>query len=80
MLYALDAIVNQAAKWSHMFGGQDHPSVTIRGIINRGGSRRTAFTVSSFMVCAYSWIEVVMPSTPSDTGTFLLHQFCVMIL
>ena len=34
MLYALDSIVNQAAKWSHMTGGQAHPCLTIRGIIN----------------------------------------------
>lgn len=39
MLYSMDAIVNQAAKWSHMFGGQANPSVTIRAIINRGGSK-----------------------------------------
>ena len=39
MLYAMDAIVNQAAKWSHMVGGQAHPAVTIRGIINRGGQQ-----------------------------------------
>jgi pyruvate dehydrogenase E1 component beta subunit len=29
MLYAMDAIVNQAAKWSHMLGGQAHPGVSI---------------------------------------------------
>ena len=39
MLYAMDAIVNQASKWSHMLGGQAHPGVTIRGIINRGGEQ-----------------------------------------
>lgn len=39
MLYAMDAVVNQAAKWSHMLGGQAHPAVTIRSIINRGGEQ-----------------------------------------
>ena len=39
MLYAMDAIVNQAAKWSHMFGGNAHCGVTFRGIINRGGEQ-----------------------------------------
>ena len=38
-LYAMDALVNQAAKWSHMTGGQAHPSLTVRAIINRGVSR-----------------------------------------
>src|SRR5262245_43862774 len=32
MILATNQIVNQAAKWSHMLGGQSHPSVTIRGI------------------------------------------------
>ena len=39
MLYAMDAMVNQAAKWSHMVGGQAHPGLTIRSIINRGGEQ-----------------------------------------
>ena len=39
MLYGLDAIVNQAAKWSHMFGGQAHPAVTIRGSSTGAASR-----------------------------------------
>ena len=73
MLYALDAIVNQAAKWSHMFGGQDHPSVTIRGIINRGGEQGAQHSQS-----LHSWfahipgLRVVMPSTPSDARDLLI--------
>ena len=50
LLYAIDPIVNQAAKWSHMFGGQDSPNVTIRAIINRGGQQGITcklFTVGS---------------------------------
>ena len=39
MLYAIDAIVNQASKWSHMMGGQAHSPVTFRAIINRGGEQ-----------------------------------------
>ena len=40
MLYAIDQIVNQAAKWSHMFGGNsNNPSLTIRAMINRGGDK-----------------------------------------
>ena len=30
MLYAMDPIINQAAKWSYMFGGKSNPQVTIR--------------------------------------------------
>lgn len=39
MILATNSLVNQISKWSHMLGGQSHPSVTIRGIVNRGGSR-----------------------------------------
>ena len=39
MILASDSIVNQAAKWSHMLGGQSNPCLTIRGIINRGGEQ-----------------------------------------
>ena len=39
MLYAMDAIVNQAAKWRHMIGGQATVPITVRGIINRGESK-----------------------------------------
>ena len=34
--YAMDAIVNQAAKWSHMLGGQAHPAVTVRSTLTGG--------------------------------------------
>ena len=39
MLYAIDPIVNTAAKWHSMTGGQSSPGVTIRAIINRGGEQ-----------------------------------------
>ena len=73
MLYAIDPIVNQAAKWSHMFGGQAHPGVTIRGIINRGGEQGAQHSQS-----LHSWfahipgLRVVMPSTVSDARDLLI--------
>ena len=42
MLYAMDAVVNQAAKWSHMLGGQAHPAVTIRESSTAVAAGRTA--------------------------------------
>lgn len=73
MLYAMDAIVNQAAKWSHMVGGQAHPAVTIRGIVNRGGEQGAQHSQA-----LHSWfahipgLRVVMPATPADARDLLI--------
>jgi pyruvate/2-oxoglutarate/acetoin dehydrogenase E1 component len=73
MLYGIDAIVNQAAKWSHMVGGQAHPAVTIRGIINRGGEQGAQHSQA-----LHSWfahipgLRVVMPATPRDARDLLI--------
>lgn len=73
MLYAMDAVVNQAAKWSHMTGGQSHPAVTIRGIINRGGEQGAQHSQA-----LHSWfahvpgLRVVMPATPADARDLLI--------
>jgi pyruvate/2-oxoglutarate/acetoin dehydrogenase E1 component len=73
MLYGIDAIVNQAAKWSHMVGGQAHPAVTIRGIVNRGGEQGAQHSQA-----LHSWfahipgLRVVMPATPQDARDLLI--------
>jgi pyruvate/2-oxoglutarate/acetoin dehydrogenase E1 component len=73
MLYAMDAIVNQAAKWSHMTGGQANPALTIRGIINRGGEQGAQHSQS-----LHSWfahipgLRVLMPATPIDARDMLI--------
>jgi pyruvate dehydrogenase E1 component beta subunit len=72
-LYAMDAIVNQAAKWSHMLGGQSHPGVTIRSIINRGGEQGAQHSQA-----LHAWfshvpgLRVVMPSTVADARDLLI--------
>lgn len=73
MLYAMDAIINQAAKWSHMVGGQAHPGVTIRGIVNRGGEQGAQHSQALHAWFAHvPGLRVVMPSTVSDARDLLI--------
>ena len=75
MLYAMDAIVNQAAKWHHMTGGQSNASLTVRGIINRGGEQGAQHSQS-----LHSWfahipgLRVVMPFSVSDARDLLISS------
>jgi pyruvate/2-oxoglutarate/acetoin dehydrogenase E1 component len=73
MLYATDAVVNEAAKWSYMFGGQASAGVTIRSIINRGGEQGAQHSQA-----LHSWfahipgLKVVMPYSVSDARDLLI--------
>jgi pyruvate dehydrogenase E1 component beta subunit len=73
MLYAMDAIVNQAAKWSLMIGGQAHPGLTIRGIINRGGEQGAQHSQALQAWFAHvPGLRVVMPATVADSRDLLI--------
>jgi len=73
MLLAVDQIVNQAAKWSHMLGGQVSPAVTVRAIINRGGEQGAQHSQSLHAWFAHiPGLRVVMPSTPTDARDLLI--------
>jgi pyruvate dehydrogenase E1 component beta subunit len=73
MLYAMDAIVNQAAKWSHMVGGQAHPAVTFRAIINRGGEQGAQHSQALHAWFAHiPGLRVVMPATVRDARDLLI--------
>ena len=73
MLYSMDAIVNQAAKWRHMMGGQVSVPVTIRAIVNRGGEQGAQHSQS-----LHSWfahvpgLRVVMPASVRDARDLLI--------
>ncbi len=73
MVLAANALVNQIAKWSHMLGGQSHPKVTIRAIVNRGGEQGAQHSQA-----LHSWfahipgLRVVMPATALDARDLLI--------
>ncbi|TAK42803.1 MAG: alpha-ketoacid dehydrogenase subunit beta [Betaproteobacteria bacterium] len=73
MLYAMDAVVNQAAKWSHMVGGQAHPGLTVRAIINRGGEQGAQHSQALHAWFAHvPGLRVVMPATVADARDLLI--------
>lgn len=73
MILATNHIVNQAAKWGHMLGGNEYPAITVRGIVNRGGQQGAQHSQS-----LHSWfahvpgLKVVMPATPLDARDLLI--------
>lgn len=75
MLLAVDSLVNQAAKWHHMFGGKARAPVTVRAIINRGGEQGAQHSQA-----LHSWfahipgLRVVMPATPADARDLLISS------
>lgn len=73
MVLAMDQIVNQAAKWRHMLGGNPSPAVTIRAIINRGGEQGAQHSQALHAWFAHvPGIRVVMPATPADARDLLI--------
>jgi pyruvate dehydrogenase E1 component beta subunit len=73
MLYAMDQIVNHAANWYYMFGGQLSVPITIWGIINRGGEQAAQHSQAlQAMFTHIPGLKVVMPSTPYDAKGLLV--------
>lgn len=73
MLLAVDQIVNQAAKWCHMLGGQAAPAVTIRAIIHRGGEQGAQHSQALHAWFAHiPGLRVVMPATAEDARDLLI--------
>ena len=66
-LLSMDQIVNNAAKWRYMFGGQLNVPMVIRLIVGRGWGQGPQHSQS-----LQSWfahipgLKVVMPATPYD--------------
>ena len=70
---AMEQIVNQAAKWYYMFGGQMSVPIVIRMIIGRGWGQGSHHSQS-----LQAWfthipgLKVVMPTTPYDVKGLLI--------
>ena len=73
MILATDSIVNQAAKWSYMLGGQASPAVTVRSIVNRGGEQGAQHSQALHAWYAHiPGLRVVMPATAIDARDLLI--------
>ncbi len=73
MYLAMDQIVNNAANWHYMFGGQLSVPLTIWGIINRGGEQAAQHSQALQSIFMHiPGLKVVMPSTPYDAKGLLV--------
>lgn len=72
-LLAIEPLINQAAKWSYMYGGKLKAPIVIRLIIGRGWGQGPQHSQA-----LHSWfahvpgLKVIAPSTPSDCGGMLI--------
>ena len=73
MLLAVDPIVNQAANWSYIFGGQINVPLVIRAAINRGGEQGAQHSQAlQAMFMHIPGLKVVMPATAYDAKGLLI--------
>lgn len=72
-LLALDQLINNAAKWHYMFGGQMKVPLVIRLVIGRGWGQGPQHSQSLHSLFAHiPGLKVVMPSTPQDAKGLLI--------
>jgi pyruvate dehydrogenase E1 component beta subunit len=72
-LLAMEQIVNQAANWYYMFGGQKSIPLVIRMIIGRGWGQGTQHSQNLAAWFAHvPGLKVVMPTTPYDAKGLLI--------
>jgi len=74
-LLAMDQLVNGAAKWHYMFGGQKSVPITIRLILGRGWGQGPTHSQNLQAWFAHiPGLKVVMPTTPADAKGMLLSS------
>jgi len=73
MIYAFDPIINEAANWHYMSGGNSCVPVVIWGIINRGGEQAAQHSQALHSTfCHIPGLKVVMPSTAYDAKGLMI--------
>lgn len=74
-LLAMDQLVNSAAKWHYMFGGQDSTPITIRLIMGRGWGQGPTHSQNLQAWFAHiPGLKVVMPATAADAKSLLVES------
>lgn len=74
-LLAMDQLVNSAAKWYYMFGGQISVPIVIRLIIGKGWGQGPTHSQNLQAWFAHiPGLKVVMPTTPADAKGLLLES------
>lgn len=74
-LLSMDQLVNNAAKWRFMFGGQRGVSLTVRMILGRGWGQGPTHSQNLQAWFAHTpGLKVVMPSTAEDAKGLLLSS------
>jgi pyruvate dehydrogenase E1 component beta subunit len=72
-MLTIDQIVNQAAKWHYMFGGQASVPLVIRMVVGRGWGQGAQHSQSLQAWFAHvPGLKVVMPATPYDAKGLLI--------
>lgn len=74
-LLSLDQIINGAAKWLYMFGGQSNVPITIRMIIGRGWGQGPTHSQNLHSIFSHiPGLKVVSASTPENTANLLYNS------
>ncbi len=73
LIYGLDPLVNEAANWRYMSGGNASVPLVVWAILNRGGEQAAQHSQSLHAWFAHvPGLKVVMPSTPHDAKGLLV--------
>ena len=72
-LYAMEQIINNAAKWHYMFNGQLNVPLVMRFVVGRGWGQGPQHSQNLQALFAHiPGLKVVMPSTPYDAKGLLI--------